>query len=157
MGTALPPKPRLFGSKRVIAIVASQYNPVYVQAMVNYAREELSLSLPNATVTLHQVPGAFEIPLLVQEIASLKNVDAIIALGVIIQGETAHAEHIGQTISDALMDIGLRFRTPVIHEVLTLRNEEQAQARCLDSRTSRGIEAARSAVEMAQLMAELKK
>ena len=101
-------------------------------------------------VILYEVPGAFEIPLVVQEVAARGGIDAIIALGVIIEGETAHAALIARTVTDSLQRIALTQRLPVIHEVLLVKNEEQARARCLGPEFNRGMEAARVAVRMAR-------
>ena len=88
-------------------------------------------------------------------LASSGGCDAIIALGVIIRGETAHADLIGTEITRSLGSIALRESLPVIHEVLLLNNEQQAHARCLDARHNRGTEAALTAIEMARLLKEI--
>jgi 6,7-dimethyl-8-ribityllumazine synthase len=155
MANILPSRPRQTGPRRSFAIVASQYNPTYSKALVENARRELEAIGPGITAHVVEVPGAFEIPLVVQEIAARGEVDAVIALGVIIEGETAHAALIGRAITDALQRIALTHRIPVIHEVLVLKNEEQAQVRCCGAELNRGIEAARVAVRMAQVMNEL--
>ena len=142
--------------RHAYAIVASQFNPEYVKGLVDHATKELDLLSPGATVTTYEVPGAFEIPLVVQEVAARGGVEAIIALGVIIRGETEHANLIGTAVTHSLLDAGLRYRLPVVHEVLLLDNEEQARARTLGSELNRGTEAARVAVTMAQVMADLK-
>ena len=79
-----------------------------------------------------------------------ERVDCILALGVVLQGETAHAELIARSVTAALMNLALEFRVPVIHEVLLLKNVEQAKARCLGPELNRGIEAARAAVAIAR-------
>ena len=135
--------------------MASQYNATYCNSLVENARRELATIGPGIIVNVVEVPGAFEIPLVVQEIAARGEVDAVIALGVIIEGETAHAALIGKTVTDALQRIALTHRMPVIHEVLLLKNEEQAHARCIAPELNRGVEAARVAVRMAQVMGEL--
>ena len=82
-------------------------------------------------------------------------IDAIIALGVVIEGETAHAALISGAVTDALLRLSLTHRIPVVHEVLFLKNEEQARVRCLEPELNRGVEAARVAVRMTQLIDEL--
>ena len=72
--------------------------------------------------------------------------DAIIALGVIIEGDTAHARLIADAVTRSLMDISLAHEVPVIHEVLLVANDEQARRRCIEPEMNRGIEAARAAV-----------
>jgi len=152
----MPSRPRQFQQRRSVAIVASQYNPEYVEGLCAHAQSELAALLPDSTVQRFNVPGAFEIPLLVQEVAERGSFAAIIALGVIIEGETQHARLIGDAVTHALLDLSLRHRVAVIHEVLLLENEAQAKARCLEDGMNRGTEAARSAVRMIQALAETK-
>ena len=157
MSQLIPPKPRVTGTKRVFVLVASHFNAKYVQGLVTHCSDELRKLSPASSVTLHRVPGAFEIPIVVRERARQGNVDAIVALGVILQGETAHAQHLGQVVTQALQQISLEHGVPVIHAVLSLKNEEQARKRCLEDEINRGTEAARAAVEMANLLAKLRK
>lgn len=151
-----PPRPRAAGPSRTFGIVASQFNAYYVNGLIDHATKELHALAPRATVTLHRVPGAFEIPIIVRELASRKNVEAIIALGVILQGETSHAENLTRSVTDALQRIALDHGVPVIHGVLSFANEDQARERCLGSNINRGTEAARSAVEIASTLAKLR-
>lgn len=155
MATILPSRPRQMGPRRTFAIVASQYNATYVNALVEHARRELDAIAPGTNVSVWEVPGAFEIPLVVQELAARGEYDAIIALGVIIQGETQHASLIATTVTESLQRVALNHRVPVIHEVLLLKSEEQARVRCLEPDLNRGVEAARVAARMAQVMAGL--
>jgi len=143
-------------SRRSFAIVASQYNPEFVKGLVDSTCRELMLLSPQANIEIYEVPGAFEIPVVLQEVARRGGVDAIIALGVIIEGETAHADLIGRAVTTSLQDIALRFRLPVIHEVLLVSDEAQARARTLGAEPNRGTEAARAAMRVIPLMAELK-
>ena len=156
MSTAMPSRPRQFQQRRAVAIVASQYNSEFVEGLCSHAQSELAILLPNSSIQQFLVPGAFEIPLLVQEIAERGAFNAIIALGVIIQGETQHARLIAEAITGSLLETSLRFRVPVIHEVLLLENEAQARLRCLESEINRGTEAARIAVRMIEALAESK-
>ena len=137
------------------AIVASRYNNAYVQALIDSATSELNEVEPGADVHLVRVPGSFEIPLAVKLVALQKKVDAILALGVVLRGETAHADLIARSVTTALMNLALELKIPVIHEVLLLDNEEQARARCLGKKLNRGTEAARAAVSIARTVNDL--
>jgi len=156
MSPITPSRPRQMQQRRSFAIVASQFNPEYVKGLVDHAIRELEKESPGAIVTTYEVPGAFEIPLIVQEIAARGGIEAIIALGVIIRGETDHADLIGKAVTHSLLDAGLRYRLPVVHEVLLVDNEEQARARTLETELNRGTDAARVAVKMAKTMADFK-
>jgi len=136
------------------AIVASEYNARYVDAMSKAAMRELRRAGAKS-VQVIRVPGAYEIPVLAARLAREGSVSAIVCLGVILRGETAHAAHIGEAVSQALMQIQLRYEVPVIHEVLLLDNEEQARARCLGRKHNRGAEAAQTALAMAKIMEKL--
>lgn len=136
------------------AIVASQYNARFVDAMLRAAMAELKQAGAKS-VQVIRVPGAYEIPVVAARLAREGSVSAIVCLGVILRGETAHAAHIGEAVSQALMQIQLRYEVPVIHEVLLLDNEEQARVRCLGPKHNRGAEAAQTALAMVQLMKKL--
>lgn len=158
MSNIIPSRPRVLPlQRRSFAIVASQYNPEYVKGLIDSTRRELEILSPNPRISLHQVSGAFEIPVILQEVAQRGNVDVIIALGVIIQGETAHGDLIARSVTQALQEIALRFRLPVIHEVLLVKTEEQARVRSTGDELNRGTEAARAAVRAIQAFGEFKR
>jgi 6,7-dimethyl-8-ribityllumazine synthase len=157
MSRAIPRRPRLIASKRTFAIVASQFNARYVQGLVGHAEKELNTLAPNATISIQRVPGAFEIPVIVRELASLDKADGIIACGVIMQGETNHAKNLSRSVTDALQRIAVDYGVPVINVVLSFDNETQARERCLENKINRGTEAARAAVEIANVMSELRR
>jgi 6,7-dimethyl-8-ribityllumazine synthase len=152
-----PPRPRVVKSKRAFAIVASRFNAQYVNALVDHATQELRALVPGATISLHRVPGAFEIPVAVRVLAAQNRTDAIIACGVILQGETNHAQNLSRSVTDALQRIAVDQAVPVINVVLSFDNESQARARCLENKINRGTEAARAAVEIANLLSDLRK
>jgi 6,7-dimethyl-8-ribityllumazine synthase len=136
------------------AIVASSYNARYVDAMLRAARAELKRA--GSVMNVFRVPGAHEIPVVAARLAhKTPAFDAIICLGVIFQGETAHAQHIGDAVSRALMQIQVDWELPVIHCVQLFGNEEQAKVRCLGRTHNRGREAAETALTMASVMRTL--
>lgn len=158
MSSAHPIRPRLAGKATLsFAIVASQYNLEYVQGLISHAHQELNALEPEGQIMLHWVPGAFEIPLAVKLVAAQKRYQAVLALGLILNGATAHGTLIGQSVTTALQDIALEYSTPVIHGVLLMDNEDQARQRCLEDEINRGTEAARAAVSAARLVRELTK
>lgn len=95
--------------------------------------------------------------MVVRELARKKKADAIIACGVIMQGETNHAKNLSRSVTDALQRIAVDCGVPVINVVLSFDNEAQARERCLEKRINRGTEAARAALEIASVMSNLRK
>lgn len=148
-----PKAPRRSGG--TFAIVAAKYNGRYVDAMLNAAQKELNRAGAKE-VEVIRVPGSFEIPAVAAKLAQshLPPLSAIICLGVIFQGETSHAQHIGWGVTHALAQLQLQHKIPIVHGVFIFENEEQARVRCLGKRHNRGIEAAGTALEMARVMAE---
>ncbi|HEX4641690.1 MAG TPA: 6,7-dimethyl-8-ribityllumazine synthase [Chthoniobacterales bacterium] len=136
--------------------MASLFNRPYVQGLVDHAVAELRALSPTADISIHQVPGAFEIPVVVREIALRRKTQAILALGVILQGKTSHAQNLAHSVTDALQKIAIDHGVPVINAVLSLENEAQARERCLGSKINRGTEAARAAVTVGEVLDDLR-
>ena len=134
-------------------IVASRYNSEYADAMLHAAREELLRA--GAHLRIVRVPGAFEIPAVAARLAQSRRYAAVICLGVIFQGETSHAQHIGWGITHALAQIQVRHKIPVIHAVFVFDKVKHARVRCLGKKHNRGTEAAQTALEMARVMRQV--
>jgi 6,7-dimethyl-8-ribityllumazine synthase len=157
MSEASPSPPRVAKTRRTFHIVASRFNAQYVNGLVDHATQELRSLVPGGTVLLHRVPGSFEIPVAAREVAIQNKSDAIIACGVILQGETDHAQNLSRSVTDALQRIAMEHGVPVINVVISFDNENQARARCLENKINRGTEAARAAVEIANVLSEIRR
>jgi len=101
------------------------------------------------------VPGAYEVPLAIEQMAAFGDFDALIALGCVIQGETPHADLINTAVANALMDIGRQHEMAVINEVVGTYTQEQAEARCKYGEGSRGWYAGAAAIEMATVLGSI--
>lgn len=157
MSNALQPKPRIIGHKARICIVASKYNEQFTDSLVSNAIEELGELTPMARIDIVRVPGAFEIPVAVAKLIQRPDISCVIALGLIIRGDTQHADLIGASVTQSLQDLAVQHCIPVIHEVLLVNDEKQAHARCIAASMNRGREAARAAVGMIDIFTELEK
>jgi 6,7-dimethyl-8-ribityllumazine synthase len=136
-----------------IAIVASRFNSEITDRLLAGAQEALR---GLADVTLFQVPGAFEIPLAAKQAALSKRFDAIVAIGCVIRGETAHFEYISHVASHGIAQVGLETGVPVTFGVLTVDTDEQAMARSVPGGDNKGYHAAQAAVEMARIVKGLR-
>lgn len=157
MSTALQPKPRIIGHKARICIVASKYNEQFTDALVENTISELGELIPAARIDLIRVPGAFEIPVAVSKVMQRSDLNCIIALGLIIRGDTHHADLVASSVTQALQNMAVQKCIPVIHEVLLVEDEKQAHARCIAASMNRGREAARAAVGMIDIFSEIEK
>ena len=156
MSKAAPRCPRTVTTRRTFHIVASRFNDRYVRGLIDHATAELHKRAAGSRVSIHRVPGAFEIPVVVRELASQNEADAIIACGVILKGETTHAENLSRSVTHALQRIAVDYGVPVINAVLSFATESQADERCLGEKINRGTAAARAAIEIAGTMSTLR-
>lgn len=136
------------GSKLRFAIAASRYNEILVDALV----QQVSATLKTAaapTPAIERVPGAAELPYAVRTLADHVLFDAIIALGVVIAGDTDHHLIIGNSTAAALQEINIQQEVPVINGILVVNTLAQAEARVSEP-INRGKEFALAAIEMAR-------
>ena len=139
----------LDGSGLSIGIVRARFNESVTDALLAACREELTaLGVTAESIELVQVPGALEVPLMLQAMAERGRHRALIALGCIVRGETYHFELVADVSGAGVNRVALDHRIPIANAILTTETLEQAQARQHD----KGRDAARVAVEMAQLM-----
>lgn len=137
-------------------IVCSRFNEFFVSKLLGGALDCIRRhgGSPGDT-DVAWVPGSFEIPLAAQRMAQSGRYDAVIALGVVIQGATAHANYINAEVSKGLAQIGMSTGVPVIYGVVTTENIEQAIERSGTKAGNRGASAAATAIEMVNLMKKL--
>jgi 6,7-dimethyl-8-ribityllumazine synthase len=157
MSSNFPTRPEKLIQPARFAIVASEYNREYVDGLVSHSVEELKIIAPQADTSVVRVPGSFEIPIAVQSVARYKNPDVILAFGVIFDGETLHASLIATAVTEALLRISLTSEIPILHEVLVVKNHEQAKTRCLSPEINRGTEAARASARILQALCQIRK
>jgi 6,7-dimethyl-8-ribityllumazine synthase len=136
-----------------IAIIVARFNPEITERLLSGAQEALR---GVATTTVLHVPGAFEIPFAAKQAALTKRFDAIVTLGCVIRGETAHFEYISNAATLGISQVGLETGVPVAFGVLTTETDEQAMARSVAGPDNKGFHAAQSAVEMVQVLRSLK-
>lgn len=134
-----------------LAIVASEYNSVIVDRLIDGARRALK---NQKQVSVIRVPGSFEIPLAAKRAALSKKYDAIVALGCVLRGETSHFEYISSSVSYALQQVALETGIPVGFGVLTVDTIQQAMDRSGES-GNKGSEAAMTALAMIQVLGEI--
>jgi len=139
------------------AVVVSRFNDAITSRLVDGARAALQEAgaQPDHVVAM-SVPGAFELPQAARCAAESGNYDAIICLGCVIRGETAHFEYISAAVAHGLMEASGETGVPMAFGVLTTDTWEQAEARAGDGRDNKGFEAAAAALEMAELFATLR-
>ena len=140
------------GTRRGVAIVASRYNGEITNQLLEAALEELDgAGVRREAVTVMPVPGAFELPLAAMALAKTRRYACVVALGCVVRGETPHFDFIASEAASGLQLAALETGVPVAFGVLTVDVKEQALARI-----SKGAEAVRTALEMADAFAQLR-
>lgn len=144
------------GAGRRIGVVASRFNEDVVRRLVDGALAALvqhGTSLSDIDVVW--VPGAWELPVAARYLLETEKYDAIVALGAVIRGETSHFDYIAGEAARALQQLTLDFGVPVAFGVLTTNDDAQAEARAGGAHGNKGADAARAALEMAELFDRL--
>lgn len=147
----------LNGAGRRFGIVASRFNSRLVDLLVAGAVDCLRRhGVEAADIHLVSVPGAWEIPQGLEELAAAGGIDGLVAIGVVIRGETPHFDYICAEASRGIAGVAKRHRVPVGFGLLTCKTSEQAQERAGGKAGNKGWEAALAALEMADLFARLR-
>jgi len=143
---------RIDGGHLYIGVVQARFNADITDALTSSCMQELAqLGVPEKHITHVVVPGALEVPVALQALAEQNRFDALVALGCIIRGETYHFELVANESGAGVSRVSLDYQIPVANAILTTENLEQAIAR----QTDKGRDAARVAVEMANLLSDL--
>jgi 6,7-dimethyl-8-ribityllumazine synthase len=142
----------LDGRDLVIGIVRARFNDAITSRMADVCRAELlALGVQPRHVSIVTVPGALEVPIALKAMADQDDYDALVAIGCVIRGETYHFELVANESGAGVTRVSLDHQVPIANAILTVENEAQALARVED----KARDAARVAVEMANLMDEL--
>ena len=147
---------KLNSTDKKFAIVFSRFNEFVGEGLLKAANECLiKHNVHHENIEVVKVPGAFEIPVTADKLASQNKYDAIICLGVIIKGATSHFEYVSSACSNGIAQVALKYSIPVIFGVLTTENIEQAIERAGSKAGNKGWDAALTAIEMADLFKSL--
>lgn len=151
--SAFSPKNLFNISSKKIAIVVAEWNQHITEALYKGAEEALlQYKIHKSHILRKDVPGSFELPLAAQWMAQKPEVDAVLCLGCIIQGETRHFDFISDAVAHGIMTVGLTSKKPIIFGVLTTQTEEQAMERAGGKHGNKGTEAAITAIKMLNLI-----
>ncbi len=147
----------LSGKGAKIAIAVSRFNEVVTSALLSGAVSKLTaLGVSASDITVAYVPGAFELPGVCRKMIAAKKVDAVIALGAVIRGETPHFDVVVNAVTSGIANLAATSDIPVLFGVLTTDNVDQAMNRAGLKCGNKGADCALSAVEMIQLYKNLK-
>lgn len=139
------------------AIVVARYNESITGKLLGGAIETLHAhGVPDDSIDVYRVPGAFELPLMADRLAVYGRHAAIICLGAVIRGETTHDQHINRAVSLAIMNSAIEHGIPISFGVLTCNSLEQAIHRSGGNTGNKGIESTLAAIEMVRLLAKAK-
>jgi 6,7-dimethyl-8-ribityllumazine synthase len=139
-----------------VGIVASRFNEIIVNKLLAGAVDGLVRhGVDESNITAAWVPGAFEIPVVADKMASSGKYDAVICLGAVIRGDTTHYDYVCNEVSKGVAQAGMKNKIPVLFGVITTENIEQAVARAGSKSGNKGYDCALAAIEMVNLMSQL--
>ncbi len=145
------------GADFKIGIVVSEWNENITRNLSNGAKEALlENGVKEENILIHDAPGSFELPLGAQWMLKRDDVDGVVAIGSVIQGETKHFDFVCQATAQGVKDVGLKYDKPAIFCVLTDNTMQQAIDRSGGKHGNKGIEAAIACLKMIQLKKNLK-
>ena len=148
---------KISGKDIKVAIVLSLFNEFIGQKLLDGALKSLKENKVNENnIDIVKVPGAFEIPLTADKLASLKKYDTILCLGAVIRGETPHFDYVAEAASTGILQVSLKYGLPIAFGVLTTNNVEQAVERAGGKHGNKGYDIAITALEMADLIKRIK-
>jgi 6,7-dimethyl-8-ribityllumazine synthase len=154
MTGSLEPSRHFDARARRIVIVAARFNAALVDQLIAGATQSWrDHGGEAARLLVERVPGAFELPLIAKLFAASGAVDAVVALGCVIRGDTPHFDYVAGECARGLMDAGLQTGVPVIFGVLTTETRAQAEERADVARMNKGRESIEAALEMIELLA----
>ncbi len=144
---------QLVAGSEKFCIIISRFNDFIGSKLLSGALDELKRhGVAEENIDIVKVPGAFEIPLAAMKFAKTQKYNAIITLGAIIRGATAHFDYVSAELSKGIAQVSLQTEVPVIFGVLTTENIEQAIERAGTKAGNKGADAAKAAIEMANLL-----
>jgi len=150
-------KGKISGKDIKVAIVLSLFNEFIGQKLLEGALKSLKENgVIEKNIDIVKVPGAFEIPLATEKLASLKKYDTILCLGAVIRGETPHFDYVAEAASTGILQVSLKYSMPIAFGVLTTNNIEQAVERAGGKHGNKGYDIAITALEMADLIKKIK-
>jgi 6,7-dimethyl-8-ribityllumazine synthase len=147
---------QVFAAGLRFGIAAARYNAELADALLANCLDTLAKGGADLRdIKVVRVPGSFEVSAAAAKLAKSGKCDCVIGLGILLQGETSHAQHIGEAVAHGLTNIAIQTGVPTIFGIVTANNLKQARVRCLSKRYNRGREAAQAAIEMARVWKNL--
>jgi 6,7-dimethyl-8-ribityllumazine synthase len=149
-------EPRFSATGLRFAVVAARYNAELADALLANCLDMLAKAGADMRdIKITRVPGSFEVTAAAAKLAKAGKYDCVIALGILLQGETRHAQFIGEAVAHGLTNIAIQTGVPTVFGIVAANNLKQARVRCVGKQHNRGREAALTAIEMARLWKSL--